>query len=73
MEENNIILIYPETYKSKYKIGDVVFLITDVDQCQRIITGVLFRPNGVVYYVGFGSTETVHYEMEIAPNKNYSI
>ena len=37
--KDNISMI---THKSKYAIGEIVFLITDVEQRDRIITQVLF-------------------------------
>lgn len=55
----------------KYKIGEVVFLITDIEQSSRMITGILFRPNSIIYYLSSGATETEHYEMEIATQKSY--
>jgi len=58
---------------TKYKIGDIVFLITDTEQLSRIVTGVLIRPAGIIYYLSCGVTETNHYEIEIVYDKNYSI
>lgn len=52
-------------FESKYGIGDVVSLVTDEENRSRIISGVSFRPNGYVYYLSCGSSETVHYDIEI--------
>ena len=57
--------------KTKYDIGHVVFLITDSEQKSRLITGILIRPSGVVYYLISGDSETQHYDLEIAKEKNY--
>lgn len=59
--------------ENKYNIGDVVFLLTDVEQLNRIITGIIIRPNSILYYVSCGSTETLHYDLEIILEKNYAI
>jgi hypothetical protein len=57
--------------ETKYNIGDVVFLMTDTEQLQRIVTGVLFRPNNsIIYYLTCGATETTHYELEMVSEKN---
>lgn len=55
----------------KYKCGDIVFLITDTEQMQRIVTGYIVRPSGVIYYLGCGEEETTHYELEIASDRNW--
>lgn len=57
--------------KNKFKIGQIVFLITDPEQSERIITGYIVRPNQIIYYVTFGTLESTHYDIEIALNKNY--
>lgn len=60
--------------ETKYNIGDVVFLMTDIEQLQRIVTGVLIRPrNAVIYYLTCGDTETTHYELEMVSEKNIMI
>jgi hypothetical protein len=57
--------------KTKYSIGDFVYLITDEDQKKRIITGIIIRPSGVIYYVSCGDAETTHYDIEITKDKIY--
>jgi uncharacterized protein YebE (UPF0316 family) len=57
--------------ETKYNLGDIVFLITDKDQYERIITGIIIRPFGVTYYLSCGTEETNHYEMEFNTSKNY--
>lgn len=56
--------------KSEYKIGDIVFLITDVDQFARIITGILIRPDGIRYYISNATQETIHFELELSKEIN---
>lgn len=54
-------------------IGDIVYLITDEDQKPRIVTRILITPNGVMYYLSNGTSETCHYSIEISYNRNYKI
>lgn len=56
----------------KYEIGQIVFLITDDEQKERIITGILIRANNqYLYFLACGTSETSHFEMEIASDKNW--
>lgn len=57
--------------KPAFCIGQIVFLITDPEQEDRMITGYIVRPQQIVYYLSKGTQETVHYEMEIATEKNW--
>ena len=52
----------------KLKIGDFVYLKTDIDQYKRMVTGYTVRDNSenVVYLLSFGEEETSHYECEIS-------
>ena len=50
----------------KFKIGDYVYLKTDIDQYKRLVTGYTVRPNVVIYNLRLGSEETTHYELEIS-------
>jgi len=57
--------------ETKYNIGDIVFLMTDIEQLQRIVTGILIRPNNaIIYHLTCGSTETTHYDLEMVSEKN---
>ena len=60
-----------EEIKTNYKIGQAVYLITDPDQFERIVTGIVLRPNSVSYYLSFITMETMHYDFEIATEKNW--
>lgn len=59
----------------QFKIGDYVYLKTDVDQYKRIITGYTVRDNSekVVYLLSLGTEETSHYYCEISNEKNVLI
>ena len=62
------------TIENKYKLGEIVFLITDPDQYQRIITAIQININGsIIYHLAQGINETWHFEVEIASDKNFSI
>lgn len=55
------------THKIKHNIGDVVFLKTDSEQFDRIITGIMLHPqNAVTYRLSCGTIETWHYDIEIS-------
>jgi len=50
----------------KFKLGQIVFLKTDREQLGRMVTGILIRPFGVIYYLTYAEVETSHYEIEIS-------
>jgi hypothetical protein len=56
----------------KYKIEDIVFLITDTDQKIRIVTAIQITKNNVIYRLASEITESWHYDFEIATVKNYN-
>lgn len=58
--------------KFTYKCGDFVYLKTDPEQNPRIVTGILIRPNVVLYMLALGSNESSHFECEISQEKNYT-
>ena len=53
---------------SDFKIGDYVYLKTDVDQYKRIVTGYTVRDSSekIVYLLSLGTEETSHYGCEIS-------
>ena len=57
-------------FKSKYGIGELVYLKTDLEQLERLITGVKFNANGIVYTLQQGVYESTHYEIEISYEKD---
>ena len=55
----------------KYKIGDIVYLKTDLDQVERIVTGITIRPNNSFSYcLAFDTIETWHYDIEMSTEKD---
>lgn len=59
-----------EKQYNKYAIGDIVYLITDKDQSERIVIGILFRGKGHYNYdLACGATSCWHYEYEISETK----
>lgn len=56
---------------NKYRFGQIVYLSTDIDQEQRMVTGLIVRPNSaIIYFLTAGTMETTHYEIEISETKN---
>jgi len=55
------------TFKALYNFSDEVYLSTDPEQYKRLVTGVYFRPGGVVYEVMCGTEASEHYEFELSP------
>lgn len=52
------------------KIGNIVFLKTDKEQKARMITGIMQRPSGYIYYLSLSDTETTHYDIEFTSDIN---
>ena len=61
------------TLNNKFTIGDIVYLITDPDQLQRIVTGIMVRKSQLIYQVSCGVDEHGHYEFELSFEKNVLI
>ena len=57
----------------KYDFGDIVYLRTDPDQCQRMVIGCKFQPEGKLFLLGLGNECTWHYEIEISSERNILI
>lgn len=60
------------TISNKFNLKDIVFLITDPNQEQRMVTGIKVTPNGILYYLSLGSNESVHFECEMEYERNYA-
>lgn len=56
--------------KPKHKIGDIVYLITDTEQKDHIVVGILIRPTGIEYELCIGSNRHWHYDIEISIEKD---
>lgn len=59
--------------ENKYNIGETVYLKTDKEQLERIVTGVAMFNTGVLYKLAQSVTEYWHYEFEISIEKNILI
>lgn len=59
---------------NKLELGSIVYLKTDKEQDERMVTGIFIRPSGaIIYYLSLGTTETQHYEIELSDEKNILI
>lgn len=56
--------------ENEYNIGDSVYLKTDNDQNERIVSGVLIRKTHILYYLVCGTNESAHYDFELTVNKD---
>ena len=57
--------------RKKFNLGDIVYLITDEEQKRRMVTGILERSSGYVYYLSCGEGfETNHYHFEISDKED---
>lgn len=56
-----------------HDIGDIVYLITDIEQSERLVVSITLLPGGVPYYsLACGTEETEHYAIEISGEKDIS-
>ncbi len=56
--------------ETNYNIGDMVYLITDIDQYPRMVSRIEIRPGSTIYCLVFGSTESWHFEIEMQIEKD---
>lgn len=57
-------------FKSKFSIGQKVWLITDPEQLDRMIIAIRVDLNGPQYELGFSDSEpTIHFAEEISATK----
>ncbi|GGG97337.1 hypothetical protein [Pedobacter zeae] len=52
-------------HQSKFTHGDIVYLKTDPEQLQRIVTRLFFNPGIVLYELSCGTDVSTHYEIEM--------
>lgn len=57
-------------FESKYDLGQIVYLKTDIDQRERIITQIKFDPTGCIYKLALCTEETYHFDIEISTQRN---
>lgn len=56
--------------ENKYEIGDIVYLTTDREQLERLVTQLRISPCGLIYIIQNGINQSEHYEMELSAEKN---
>lgn len=56
--------------KVEFKIGDFVYLITDLHQDRRIVTGIQITGAGTMYQLSLGSTVSWHQGIEITKEES---
>lgn len=56
--------------RSKFELGRLVYLITDPEQLEYIVTGIHFRPTGVSYSISNNGSEFHVYDIEISKDKD---
>jgi len=57
-------------YNLKFDIGQTVYLRTDINQLERLVTGIIIRPDGITYTLVNGSDESYHYDFEITLDRD---
>lgn len=58
---------------NKFTIGQMVYLKTDPEQPQRMVTGFVIRKNIILYELCSGTVDTTHYDFEISVEKDVLI
>jgi hypothetical protein len=53
----------------QFMIGELVYLTTDPEQLQRFVTGIVIRPNDIIYELACGKDLSNHYEFEMTKDK----
>ena|SRR5690606_12979951 len=53
-----------------FDIGDSVYLKTDPEQLERLVTGISVRQNGITYAISHLTNETWHYDFEITKERD---
>lgn len=57
-------------FETRYDLGQLVYLITDPDQKERMVTEVRVTPNGMEYGLSLGDGSCFAYELEISTKPN---
>ena len=58
-------------YLIQFEIGHTVYIKTDPDQMERIITEVKLKPNGTIMYeVSCDTISSFHYDFELSTERN---
>lgn len=56
--------------KLDYDFGEAVYLKTDNDQMERLVTAISIRPDGIKYGLSCGMYESFHYDFEFTRNRD---
>lgn len=56
--------------KTKYNIGQVVYLRTDTEQRERLVTGIDVRQGYILYQLTYIDSVSYHYDFEIESERN---
>ncbi len=54
---------------TKFDFGDRVYLVTDENQSERVVTEITIVPGSIMYTLSCGTVNSRHYEFEISPEK----
>ena len=52
-------------YKPKFALGQIVFLKTDDEQEEYIVTGFIIRQGNIAYGISIATTESFHWDFEL--------
>lgn len=52
--------------RTKFDIGQILFLKTDSDQLRRMVTSITLNPGNIVYGLSCGTGHSKHYEIELS-------
>ena len=55
---------------NKYDIGDRVYLVTDPEQSECIITAIVLKPSGHIYELSCGVSSSLHFDIELTTERN---
>lgn len=55
---------------NKFDIGQTVYIKTDDEQKQRIVTSIIVCPNGLIYECFCSTLESKHYDFELSSERN---
>lgn len=65
-EEDTSIIVLPTGHKIEFRINQTVYLKTDIEQHERIVIGIMLRPDKcVTYSLACGTSDSWHYAIEI--------
>jgi hypothetical protein len=56
--------------ESKYNIGQIIFLKTDPEQKERMLTQISITSEGMRYCLSCGTSDSWHYEIEILAERD---